>query len=308
MKQTYFSHGKLLLSGEYLVLDGAKALAIPTQKGQEMIVEMLPGSGNIHWTAKDVNGNIWLNFSFILAEGELIPVTVGNLYPQEDVLVLKKIIENALIINPDFLINQSDYEITTHLQFPSNWGLGSSSTLIANIAKWAEVDAMKLFFNSFEGSGYDVALAMEARAIIYHLKNKKPHWEFINFNPPFAPELFFIHLGQKQNSRNEIANYKTKAKPSSTQIEQISSITNKILECKDLESFEKLITEHETILSKILEIEPIKKRLFNDYPGAIKSLGAWGGDFILAAGKEAKEYFKKKGFETVLNWEEMVKS
>ena len=36
MKKSFFSHGKLLLTGEYLVLDGSKALAIPTQKGQEI--------------------------------------------------------------------------------------------------------------------------------------------------------------------------------------------------------------------------------------------------------------------------------
>ena len=75
MKKSFFSHGKLLLTGEYLVLDGAKALAIPTQQGQEMSVEILPGSGNIYWTAKDINGNIWLNFSFILVDGELIPIS-----------------------------------------------------------------------------------------------------------------------------------------------------------------------------------------------------------------------------------------
>lgn len=307
MKQTFFSHGKLLLTGEYIVLDGAIALAIPTQKGQEMRVDSFSGSGNIHWTAKDVNGNIWLNFSFILAEGELIPITVGNLTPQDEVMILKRIIENALVLNPLFLTTQNDYEIITQLQFANDWGLGSSSTLIANIAKWAEVDAMKLFFSSFEGSGYDVALAMEAHAIIYQLNSEKPNWEVINFNPPFTNELYFVHLGQKQNSRNEIANYKTKAKPTSAQIKQIDSITNQILECENFETFEKLITEHETILSKILHTEPIKNRLFNDYPGAIKSLGAWGGDFILATGNETIGYFKEKGFDTILSWEEMVK-
>lgn len=307
MKQSYFSHGKLLLTGEYVVLDGAKALAIPTLKGQEMKVDMLPGSGNIHWTAKDVNGNIWLNFSFILQESHLIPVAMGTLDTSPEVLVLKKILENALVLNPHFLNNQSDYEIITLLQFPNDWGLGSSSTLITNIANWAEVDAMKLFFNSFEGSGYDVALAIEAEPIIYELENKNPKWKVVNFNPSFTDELYFVHLDKKQNSRDEIANYKTKAKPAFAQIEHISSLTTQTLECQNLETFEKLITEHETVISQILGIIPIKQRLFSDYTGAIKSLGAWGGDFILATGKEAKTYFKNKGFDTVLSWKEMVK-
>lgn len=307
MKQSYFSHGKLLLTGEYLVLDGAKALAIPTHRGQEMKMDMLPGSGNIHWTAKDVNGNIWLNFSFILQESHLIPVAMGTLDTSPEVIILKKIVENALVLNPVFLNNQTDYEVITRLQFPNDWGLGSSSTLIANIAKWAQVDAMKLFFNSFAGSGYDVAVALEAQPLIYELKNKNPLWNVVNFNPSFTDEIYFVHLDQKQNSRSEIANYKTKAKPTSAQIEQISYITIKTLECQNIEIFEKLLTQHETILSEILETPPIKQHLFKDYPGAIKSLGAWGGDFILATGKTAKSYFKKKGFETVLGWEGMVK-
>jgi len=35
-KRTFYSHGKLLLTAEYVILDGAKALALPTKFGQEM--------------------------------------------------------------------------------------------------------------------------------------------------------------------------------------------------------------------------------------------------------------------------------
>ena len=308
LTQSYFSHGKLLITGEYLVLDGATALAIPTKKGQEMKVDMFPGSGNIHWTAKDVNGNIWLNISFILQGTHLISVALGKLASSTEVVLLKKIVENAIKLNPNFLDTQTDYEIITHLQFANNWGLGSSSTLIANMAKWAEVDAMQLFFKAMEGSGYDVAMAVEAQPILYHIENNNPHWKVITYNPTFAEQLFFVHLGQKQNSRNEIANYKTKAKPSLALIERISSLTNLIVECKDIKTFENLILEHEAILSEILRTPSIKQRLFSDYPGAIKSLGAWGGDFILASGIEPTSYFQSKGYTTTLSWNEMVKS
>ena len=37
--QTFYSNGKLLLTGEYVVLDGAKALAVPTRFGQNLIVK-----------------------------------------------------------------------------------------------------------------------------------------------------------------------------------------------------------------------------------------------------------------------------
>jgi hypothetical protein len=47
--------------------------------------------------------------------------------------------------------------------------------------------------------------------------------------------------------------------------------------------------------------------LFNDYKGAIKSLGAWGGDFILVTGNEDSiSYFKKKGYNTIIPYSKMV--
>ena len=40
MNATYFfSKGKLLLTSEYFVLDGALSLAIPTKLGQDLLVE-----------------------------------------------------------------------------------------------------------------------------------------------------------------------------------------------------------------------------------------------------------------------------
>ena len=68
-----------------------------------------------------------------------------------------------------------------------------------------------------------------------------------------------------------------------------------------------LLEEHEIILSHILEMKTIKESLFHDFNGVIKSLGAWGGDFILVASKEnPTAYFKSKGFETILTYEEMI--
>ena len=37
----FYSNGKLLLTGEYLVLDGANAFAVPTKFGQNLIVEKI---------------------------------------------------------------------------------------------------------------------------------------------------------------------------------------------------------------------------------------------------------------------------
>ena len=40
-KHTFYSNGKLLLTGEYVVLDGANALAVPTKYGQNLVVEII---------------------------------------------------------------------------------------------------------------------------------------------------------------------------------------------------------------------------------------------------------------------------
>ena len=71
-------------------------------------------------------------------------------------------------------------------------------------------------------------------------------------------------------------------------------------------NFQNCIIEHETIISKTLKTETVKNKYFKDYTGEIKSLGAWGGDFVLAAGPiNSKNYFNKKGYKTVFNYNEI---
>ena len=56
-----------------------------------------------------------------------------------------------------------------------------------------------------------------------------------------------------------------------------------------------------------MQNDTIKYKLFSDYPGAIKSLGAWGGDFVLATRKQAIDYFPLKGYKTIYSWDDMIK-
>ena len=207
---------------------------------------------------------------------------------------------------PNYINNQTDYEIICQLQFPRDWGLGSSSTLITNIAKWAQVNPMELFFKSWEGSGYDVALAIESKPIRYELKNQIPTWNIVIFNKPFCDKIYFIHLGNKQNSRNAIIEYKSRPKAKPFQIEAVTTITDQLIATNDFLEFEQLIEQHETVLSEILGIEPIKTKLFNDYKGSVKSLGAWGGDFILATGENVEAYFISKGYQTIIPFHKMI--
>ena len=55
-------------------------------------------------------------------------------------------------------------------------------------------------------------------------------------------------------------------------------------------------------------MDSIKNILFKDYQsGAIKSLGAWGGDFILVTGnKQNMKYFAEKGYNEIIPYKDLV--
>src|SRR5690606_16254467 len=168
-----------------------------------------------------------------------------------------------------------------------------------------------LLWNSFKGSGYDIACASHNQSLIYELHQKSPKIQLVNFKPQFSDCIFFVHLNKKQNSRVGIERYKTlntdKNKKESI-IQCISELTLEFTKTNSLGSFEKLMVEHEKIIASIIQLTPVKQQYFNDFQGSIKSLGAWGGDFILVTGEQdyIEYYFKKQGYSTILPYEEMV--
>jgi hypothetical protein len=144
--------------------------------------------------------------------------------------------------------------------------------------------------------------------ITYTLVNGSPRVEKIVFEPEFTKNLYFVYLNQKRNSKSAIADYHTnKTSQLSNYIATINELTQDIIEAKDLELFTQLLNQHETVLSEILKTETVKDTLFPDFDGAVKSLGAWGGDFVLVISKEnPKPYFFAKRYETVIPYEEMI--
>lgn len=307
MKKSFYSHGKLLLTGEYLVLDGAQALAIPTQKGQWLFIEETDTEG-IHWQSFDENGNCWFETNFLITEKGLTLAADTSNNSIADTLLT--ILNSAKDLNPIFLTTSSGYTVESRLEFDREWGLGSSSTLINNIAQWAKVNAFELLENSFGGSGYDIACAQNDTPIIYKRTEGKPVVTEVPFDPVFKNNLFFVYLNQKQDSKDSIKRYQSLPLKEFDKAEaEVNAITQQMLECTDLATFEELISTHEAIISKIIKTETVKSRLFSDYPGSIKSLGGWGGDFVLVTGSsEDMDYFKKKGYITVVPYEEMLLS
>ncbi len=309
MTNNYKSHGKLLLTGEYFVLDGAKALAFPTKYAQDLVFEPI-NEPQLIWQSFSENGECWLEAIFDLPKLRLANATLeANEDGGKDTIAenLKEILLETRKLNPAFLNSEKGFLVKTKLNFPRNWGLGTSSTLINNIANWAKVNPYKLLENTFGGSGYDIACAQHNSPILFTKHNKEIVVEEVIFNPTFIDQLYFVYLNKKQNSREGIEHYKKLKGNLTSEIKQISDLANDFLKCEKLTDFERLMKEHEQIVSKTIQLEPIQAKLFPDYFGQTKSLGAWGGDFILATGNEdTQNYFNQKGFSTVIPFNEMV--
>lgn len=296
------ANGKLMLTGEYFVLDGAKSLALPTKFGQHFQF-LENNTQQISWTSFDHKNQIWFE-----AKLELNSLDIIHSNNEKIARRLQQILQVLFKLNPFTFKN--GMEVTSFLEFPKDWGLGTSSTLIYSLAKWAEIDPYLLLKQTFGGSGYDIACAASDQPLFYSLANDNQKVEPVYFDPDFKQHLYFVYLGKKQNSREGISRYKSLTENLTPHINSINELTDNIHKTNQLSEFENLINEHEKVVGATLKLTTAKDLYFKDYWGAIKSLGAWGGDFILASSNkdkiETKDYFIKKGFPTFLTYEEMI--
>ncbi len=295
------ANGKLLITGEYLVLDGAKAFAIPTDRGQRMTVssEVSTTGRRIYWTSFDESNEPWFEATF---DHHFRVLHATNKEVGER---LSSWLLHCAMLNPAWLQNPQTIMVSVYMDFPRNWGLGTSSTLLAMLAEWAEVDAYQLLDQAFTGSGYDLACAVADGPIVYcrnaHTRYKSVHW-----NPAFANELFLVYSGNKQHSDREVARYATLQFKREEAVERMNKLTEQLIDATTLREFEALIETHESFIGDLLGEAPIKQQ-FSDYPGAIKSLGAWGGDFYLATRVEARSYFATHQMGPVFSLSELCK-
>ena len=295
--KSFHSNGKLLISGEYLVLDGALSLALPCKFGQYLNFTE-DSNGTLEWISKDMNDTIWFTAYF---EAKTLKVLKTSNY--NTVKWVKKILE---FCNKNSLTNKSlQGKIECKLEFPKNWGLGSSSTLLNNLARLYEINPYDLHFSTTNGSGYDIACAGSNSALTYQVIENIPQVKKMDWSPVFKDEILFIFLKKKQKSNLEVKRFK-ELKKDPDLISRISSITKEIIYSKTIEEFEHLLDEHEAITGQYIQSETVKSKYFSDYEGSVKSLGAWGGDFVLATRKN-KNYFLDKGFDTILSFSEIIK-
>ncbi|MFK7806557.1 MAG: GYDIA family GHMP kinase [Saprospiraceae bacterium] len=302
----YSANGKLLLTSEYYVLDGALALAVPTTFGQKLKVKETEDVGVLLWESQEVDGTPWFKASFTIPGLTCISSTDTDIAK-----TLHSFLEILQKANPEKFSSKKGLSFSTHLDFPRDWGLGTSSTLISLLSQWTDYDPYQLLFETMGGSGYDIACAESVKPLLYQLENyDKRKVETVDFNPSFADQLYFIYLGKKQNSRSGITHYRKMTDNKDAEIKRLTEITQEIITCRSLSLFCELITEHEAIIGGKLKLPIVKETHFKDFPGAIKSLGAWGGDFILVASdgaeEEVRDYFNKKGMEVFFKYKEMV--
>lgn len=303
--EQYRSNGKLLLSGEYLVLHGAWSLALPTVYGQSLKIREMAQGDTLHWKAMIMDAP-WLEFEINPDNWEMIHGLAGD-----EALGLIRVLRAASEIrgDQDWLKGK---EAQALVEFDIGWGLGSSSTLISNIAWWAGIDPFLLFRSVSSGSGYDIACARSDKPLLYRREGTDPTIHPVDFNPPFHEQLAFVYLGKKQDSSSSVRNFLNKAMVREKDISTISAISEKFSRAENIDEFEALIGEHEQLLSTILGLPTVKEGIFKDYPGEVKSLGAWGGDFVLItmhqAWQSVETYFSARGMETVIPYRKMVKT
>lgn len=298
----YYSNAKFLITGEYLVLHGALSLAIPLRFGQLMEIYE-SDTTELEWIALD-RAQPWLEFS--ISEKDIL--SAENKGSSEKNFVCF-ILNQAKKLNVNFLPNLS-LKVKTEINFDRNWGLGSSSSLINNIAQWADVNPYELHALVSNGSGYDIACANYCLPILFRKNESHPTIYPIRFEPDFSDQLFFVYLGNKQNSEASVKKYLNGNPVTKTQVESVSLLSKKLLQSENSMEFDALISEHERFIAEVLHTDPVKVIKFPDFEGSIKSLGAWGGDFILVRSdlgkREVYSYFYEKGLTTIFAWDDII--
>ena len=293
----FIASGKLLLFGEYLVLKGAECLAFPLKFEQSLKVTKLTEPLFI-WESK-VEGAPWFSAEFTS------DLQVLKSSDDEKAITLLHLLKYIKTEQPSLF--QGGLKWATDLDFPRAWGFGSSSTLISLLAQWSGVNPYDLLAISFGGSGYDVACATADSPILYHAISKEI--KSVHLSPAISDKLLFVYSGQKQNSAQEVQRF-DQLKIENNQIEEMTDIVLMAADANNIDQFEMAMEKSEQLLSGILNMPILKTNLFNDYPYAIKSLGAWGGDFFMATYRDeqtARTYFEERGYGIQFNYQELIK-
>lgn len=286
-----------MLCGEYAVTIGVEALALPVTQGQWMHVwefDSPGGQDRIIWEAKDSAGVTWLNESFslplapceteIVAENTADPASQnGEGHQSRERLILQRLLLSAAA---DTWKSGKSYRIETQLEFDRSSGLGSSSTLVANFARFARLDAQQLQHEIFGGSGYDVAVAEVGKGLVFWKEEDQPHWGPWSLSPSLTQQWKVVFLGEKQNSRSSLGGVKERLQEIQNDdfmLHQLQQVAGAVKMAQQVTMLEAGLEMWQALLSMSLGLETPYQH-FGIQPvkgGLCKWLGAWGGDMLL---------------------------
>jgi hypothetical protein len=79
---------------------------------------------------------------------------------------------------------------------------------------------------------------------------------------------------------------------------------------RELTHFQSLMDAHEEALSGLLGIQRVSEVRFPDLQGSVKSLGAWGGDFVMIASSIPEqalyEYLYQQHIDVIFRFQDLV--
>lgn len=305
--QTYFAPGKILLAGEYTVLLGMEALAVPVKQGQwlEFFAFSTPSNQPriLYFKAIDSEGGCWIENKF-----DLDSQTWENPISDE----LESFNKVITMVPWDFWEAQTSYRLETRLEFGRETGLGSSSTFIALMSECFRLDPQKLQEEIFKGSGYDVAVACLGKPLTFWRNEQGAHFRSWDLQPRLTEDWRVVFLGEKVDSRKSasaiIDGLETMlSEPFYKQ--QFERVLHIIRDADNTQSIEAALEMYQLLLAQLLEMNTPYKQ-FNLTPvkqGLCKWLGAWGGDMLLVNNTLfEKELNFFSDFESV-RWNELVK-
>jgi len=302
--ETLQARGKLLISAEYMVLHGSRALVLPLKKTQRLQRIRSQNREHFSWNAT-YDEALWFSAAFDSSTLSIISAT-----DREKAEYLQSVIKACIELDPLFQRELFHWDVETRLDFSPEWGFGSSSTLTALMAEWAGVNPLDLHFMISEGSGYDVACAVAGSSIVYSLRDEGPHYQSVPFHPPFADQIHFVWLGSKQPTAQHLREVAHRLNPGMEEIRTFSGLTTGMLEARELYEFRILMEEHEAKLAELISLNRVSETHFPGLLGSVKSLGAWGGDFVMIASEQEPaalyHYLDRLGFTYRFRYKDLI--
>ena len=267
---------------------------MPTSFGQHLSVESHQGPEHVLWEALDHENRQWFTAGFD-HEGRVLHCSSADM--AEKLQGFLAPVRNSNAWN-------APVRVQTKVDFPRLWGLGTSSTLCALLAQWAEIDALS-YRKLHGGSGYDLACAQASGAISYALVDGEPEVLPVQL-PEVLQSVVFVYRGAKQQTDSSLK--LVGRKPfSAAQCEEITQLSEGFLQANSLNELESIIEQHELLIANHLGLERAIEGPFKGIRGQVKSLGGWGGDFVmLTRFEENRQWLEANGFNAIIPFETMA--